>query len=467
MERKLIRFFILGYLLTFPFGQLARLPIEVFGPQIRVYLGDVLVFLAVGIWGIWRLRGRKAVQGEKPPLSGPILAFAAAAAFSLLVNLPRLAAGETLIAGFYLLRWVTYSGLYFVVWDIKKIQSNQNPKLLTSHPKPRASLGFGAGFSLLNLLMLVGGLAATFGLLQYFWFPDLRTWLESQNWDPHYYRAYGTFFDPGFLGIIMVLTLILVTEKILNPNKVKHTIYYLLLLVCYLALALTYSRASYLAFLAGMGVIAWRLKKPKFFAGVLGVFLLTILLLPRPGGEGVRLERESTVEARIRNWKQSLVIAKDHFLFGVGFNSYRYSQRDYGFLAEDTWQETHAGAGADSSLLFVLATTGIVGLTAYLLFLKKILHTTYYIPHTRGSLAVFASLTAVLAHSFFLNSLFYPWVMGWMFLLLGSSEPKSSDSVKNSLGLRILVLLNFLRVNKSLSPVVKISALPKKQRSNI
>lgn len=408
---KLMSFFLLLYLLVFPFGQLARLPLYFFGPEVRVYWGDVLVGLMVGIWGIWKVKrvkkGKKEKRGNKG-LTKAILAFAGAAVLSLLVNIPRLAPGETLVASFYLLRWIIYAGLYFVVSDVKKLKTkNEERKSTAKNLKP------------LDLLVLVGGITAAFGLLQYLYFPDLRVWLEAGHWDPHYYRVYGTFFDPGFFGMIMVLALILVVIRLFDRNSPSKFILYTLYPILYTSLVLTYSRASYLAFLVGMGIIAWKLKKPKFYGAVLGIFLITILLLPRPGGEGVKLEREESIKARIINWKQSLTIAKDHPIFGVGFNAYRYAQRDYGFLKEN-WQFSHAGAGADSSLLFILATTGIVGLTAYLLLFKRILHTAYYIPHTPGSLAVFASLSALLVHSFFLNSLFYPWIMAWMWILLAS-----------------------------------------------
>jgi len=66
-----------------------------------------------------------------------------------------------------------------------------------------------------------------------------------------------------------------------------------------------------------------------------------------------------------------LRIIKDNPLFGVGFNSLRFMKRDYGFLNQD-WQESHSGAGVDSSVLFVWATTGVFGLGIYLWLFWKI-----------------------------------------------------------------------------------------------
>jgi hypothetical protein len=189
--KRLIRSLIFGYLLVFPFGQLARLPFG-FSPEVRIYLTDIFVFLIVTFWGIWRIKTKKEKK-EKPDLFWPILAFIGAAALSLLVNVPRLAEKEILVASLYLLRFVFYAGIYLVAWDI------ENFKFQISNFK----------LKLPALLMFVGGLSATFGLLQYLLFPDTRS-LAAYDWDPHYYRVIGTFLDPGFLGMIMVLTIVLV-----------------------------------------------------------------------------------------------------------------------------------------------------------------------------------------------------------------------------------------------------------------
>lgn len=150
------------------------------------------------------------------------------------------------------------------------------------------------------------------------------------------------------------------------------------------------------------------------------IFLLlsvTLIILPRaPGGEGVKLERTSSIQARIINWQNSLKIFLDHPLIGVGFNTYRYAQKDYGFLETLVWQKSHAGAGADSSLLFVAATTGIIGLVFYLRYIGVWWKLSAIRPVLRLSLA------ALLAHSFFLNSLFYPFLLFWLSLILSLSS---------------------------------------------
>lgn len=401
VKMKVIKLLIFLYFLAFPLGQLTRLPLSALGgqliktPEIRVYLTDLVIAGLVGGWLGWKLvRRGKFIS---PSLTGPIFLFSGFAFLSLIFNTPLLSGREVAVAGLYLVRWVVYAGVYFVIYDLI-----HNPRVKISNLKTYIS----------NLLIGAGVVSAIFGLLQYFFLPDTR-FLYYSGWDDHYYRLIGTFLDPGFTGMIYVLTLILLISfywKEFSKKKSLLTPHFLLLVLVYLAFVLTYARSAYLAYLVGMGVIAFKKKAPKFFVVAFLVWLVTILLLPRPSSEGVQLERKASIFARVSNWQQTIKIAKDHPLFGVGFNAYRYVQRDYGFLGED-WQVSHAGAGADSSLLFVLATTGIFGFTAYLWLWWKIIQ--------RKSLIILASAAALLTHSLFLNSLFYPWLMAWIWVLLG------------------------------------------------
>lgn len=387
---KIIATLLFCYLVLFPFGQLSRLPLSLINfPEVHVYLSDLVIAVLVFCWLGWRLL--KKDKFILPPLAKPIFLFLIFSILSLIFNTPLLSNREVIVAGLYLIRWLIYAGLYFVIFDLQKIFK----KLKWD--------------SFWRLLLAIGVLVAIFGLIQYLLWPDLRP-LEVLEWDPHYYRVVSTFLDPGFTGLILALTLIL--NVILGWEEKDKRVWIVVGLITYLALALTYSRSSYLAYLIGMGVIAWRKKVPRFFLTVILLGVVTLLILPRPAGEGGKLGRRYTIEARIVNWQNTLTVARDHSLFGVGFNAYRYAQRDYGFLEKEKWQATHAGAGADSSLLFILATTGIFGLIAYLWLWWKIIQT--------KNLVILASAAALLVHSLFLNSLFYPWIMAWMWVLLGS-----------------------------------------------
>lgn len=386
---KIISFLFFCFLAFFPFGQLTRLPLKI--SQVNVYLTDVFLGLLLVCSAAWLFFKKKKFKA--PPLAKPIFLFLLLALVSLTVNGPLLAGREAVVAGLYWLRLAFYFSLYFLISWLQKKFNFLNSQFL------------------LNCLLIIGVATAVFGLIQYFLWPEMAA-LEAFGWDPHYYRVVGTFLDPGYTGIILVLTLILVV--VLKKNFA----FYSLFAIVYFALALTYSRSSYLAYLTAMGVVAFFKNQAKFFLMVLFLAALTLLILPRkPGGEGVKLERTSTIKARIENWQRTLTIAKDHPFLGVGFNTYRYVQRDYGFL-DEKWPVTHAGAGADSSFLFVLATTGIFGLAAYTFFWWKAITFAQKRRRKILKIIVLASAAALLVHACFLNSLFYPWVLAWLAIIL-------------------------------------------------
>lgn len=347
----LIISFVLGNLYKFSF----------FSPDVHLSFLDIVVFSITLITFPPKL-------AKYHYLSTPILVFFILAFISLLLALPVYGWQAVLVGGMYLARWLVYS--LFFASIVQLIKSSQIKKIL----------------------LTMGILTAILGLAQYLVFPDIRS-LAVSEWDPHYYRVVGTFLDPGFTGLILVFTLILL----------ENVSFWWV--ITYLALALTYSRASYLAFLVSMAYLAWKKKGWKFFFQILLLFTVTVTILPRaPDGEGVKLERTNSIQARIDSWTTAWKIYAQHPVVGAGFNVYRYAQ--------GASLKSHAGAGADSSLLFVAATTGTLGLLAYLWYLKRLSQfpiSSFYFP-------------ALLVHSLFLNSLFYPAVMVWMSLLFLSSS---------------------------------------------
>ncbi|MEK7542910.1 MAG: hypothetical protein AAB503_01210, partial [Patescibacteria group bacterium] len=84
----------------------------------------------------------------------------------------------------YLIRLISYISFFIYLWNIfsnEKLRENS-----------------------LRLLIIVSILVAIFGWLQYLFFPDLRV-LKYVGWDDHLYRLTGSFLDPGFSAIILVL----------------------------------------------------------------------------------------------------------------------------------------------------------------------------------------------------------------------------------------------------------------------
>lgn len=385
--KKFFGWLVFVYLVIFPFGQLGRIEIA---PDVTLHLVD----FTAGVIGFLWLIGKILDGGWKLPiLARPFLSFLAIAAFSLVLGATKATEGQILTGVLYLLRFLSYILFYFAVWELTRRHREFKTKIAGS-------------------LLVVGSAIAVFGWIQYLLLPDIRPLFEY-GWDDHYFRLVGTFLDPGFTGILLVFFTLFVFTKVWGRRGEWSN--WLLILLGVSSLALTFSRASYLAFMAGLAVLYIVRRNEKLFIGGVLVLILTVFLLPRPGGEGVNLSRTSTIESRIENYKQTFEIGMRNPLFGTGFNLYRYASTS----GVESW---HAGAGGDSSLLFVFATTGVAGSATYLWLWWKILRFSWKRRNTQAGLILFTSSTSLLIHSLFSNSLFYPWVLGWMAFLLALQD---------------------------------------------
>lgn len=340
-------------LLIFPLGQLGRV----------IYLNDFATLFVVLVWLI--LTKGKNVIGD--PLLKPLAVFVGVMILSLFLNIFDFPIQKILISSLYIWRFVIYACLYFVAKDLFKEHK-----------------------TIEKLMSLAAIVVAIVGIGQFVLLPDV-SFLKEYEWDDHYYRAVSTFLDPGFTGAILALGLILS----LSQKSIFRSV------TIYIALALTYSRASYLMYLVSLGIFSFYKQSIKIFLIALMVLVITIPLLPVSSGEGTKLQRENSITARINNWNQTLEVWEKNPILGVGFNTYKY--------VSNTSFESHSG-GADSSLFLVLATTGIIGFAAYIYLLKK--------TWDMGNFIFKASLGGIIVHSFFNNTLFYPWVMEWLWILL-------------------------------------------------
>lgn len=377
MNLKVWQFFLL---FSLPFWQFLKIPFFISSlPEANFYFGDILSFI---ISLKFLLNYQKKPQKLKN-LDKSFLAFGGIASFSLFFNLPSLTFKEFLAAFFYLLRLWSFIGVFF--------------SFLKATLNPKESKAF------LVLLVSGGIFTAITGFLQYWLYPDLRS-LTSLGWDPHLYRLAGLFFDPNFTGLYLVFTFLILNGLFFSAKTKNKKGIFLLIIVSYLAIALTYSRSSYVALLVGFFFLLFWQKKPLLFLASGVIFFLTLLFLPKPAGEGVNLARTSTVNLRFENYKEGLAIFTKKPILGWGFNTYRYAKEKALGVKEEIPQ--HGGAGNDASFIFILATCGILG---FILFLKLILKTFFSFPPFNLTNQIFLScLLSFLSHSLFNNSLFYP-----------------------------------------------------------
>jgi hypothetical protein len=253
---------------------------------------------------------------------------------------------------------------------------------------------------ILNVFLLWGICITVFGWVQYFFSPDLR-FLYIFGWDDHYFRLVSTFLDPTFTGLLLVLCSFV---SFFCFRLYRRPRYLLLSFIFLLTTFFTYSRSSYLAFF--IGFIPFLGKRTLLFLGmIVFVFVLIFPFLPRPGGEGVNLLRTQSVLLKGKNFSEGWSLFSHSPLFGVGYNYL------CGYRTDSTLG--HSCFGLDTSLLFLLVTTGVFGLVIFWNYFKNL-----YAMIPGDSKTVFLSCSiAIGVHSLFSNSLVYSWVLAFMSLL--------------------------------------------------
>ncbi|MEX2007821.1 MAG: O-antigen ligase family protein [Candidatus Levyibacteriota bacterium] len=382
------KYLLIILLLTFSLGEVARIQ---FSDTIAIKALDVAVFLFV-IPSVVLLRSRF----KKSKLTNPILIFSSIESISLLVNMPNLKANEFLVSLLYLVRWVTYAGAYFIVANFETGLKKKIP----------------------NLLVAMGGAILSLGFVQYLLYPDLRN-LYYLGWDEHLYRLFSTFLDPNFAGAFFVLYFLFVLGLFM---KSKNLVYGFIATTAAVAIILTFSRSAYLMLFVGLFTFMILQRKKKLLLIFVALFVPAIVILSAVGfkSEGTNLLRITSSGARIPEARNALAIFGKNPIFGVGFNAYQFASERYGFSKTKKYID-HSVAGTDNSFLFVLATTGAVGLIAYLYLWSKIIS---FAKSRRNifSAVIISSSVALFVGSLFVNSLFYAFIMLWMWILLGLFE---------------------------------------------
>jgi O-antigen ligase len=228
---------------------------------------------------------------------------------------------------------------------------------------------------------------------------------------------FSSFLDPNFLGAFLVLYFLFVLGLFLKKKNILIAIIGILNLI---SIMLTYSRSAYLMLFVGLFTFLLLHGKKKLILFFISLFAVAVLTLSVVGlkSEGTRLLRITSTQARFPSAQNAITIFKNNPILGIGFNAYEFASSRYG-LSKTSKFPNHAAGGTDNSFLFVLATTGIVGLVAYLFLWFEILSVSR---KNQYSAVLVSSSVALFADSIFINSLFYVFIMLWVWVLAGLSE---------------------------------------------
>lgn len=354
----------------------------------NLYLFDLIVG-AYSLYGVFYFLITKKFQWSRGQIF--LFLFTFTALFSLIWNIYNLSNEEFLFSLAYFLRWTFYFLASVVTYNAFK------EDIISQRQIIRAFIYSGLFISLAGFVQLAV-------------LPDFTVLSPSLGWDPHKNRLASTFFDPNFAGSYLSLVLVLILIF-------KNRYWKISLVLVAMAIFLTYSRSTWGALVLIVTFFGW--KKSKAFLGLaLLIAFLTYFAVPRIQTRITGITDPSdSAHFRLISWKNTLEIAQDNYFLGVGFNSFKKAQIDYGFLSPDE-QKEHSATGSDSSFLLIMATTGILGLVLFCLG--------YFYPLLNGNLLAFMIFIPLFFQAQFINAVFYPPIL---FLWLNAAFLNNENKV--------------------------------------
>lgn len=386
---NLVWFLTIASFLSLLLGEFGHYPFGASG--VAISLTDILVTASLTFLLIWQIGIKKKI--DLPSNFKWLACFFLTGSISLIVS-------KELQGGLYLIRFVVYSGSFYLGYSLirSKVISLEH---------------------LLNLILISAVLLSFIGFFQLIFFPDLE-FLTLFGYDPHKNRLVTSFLDPNFAGCFLSVAIL---AGFYLWTKKKNKLLLALLGLLTLATILTFSRSAYLMLFLEL-VFFGLLKLKKILLLLVIIFISSYLLVPRFSQRIVGgWEVDKSAIERINSWQNGLAVFRQNPLLGIGFNNLRSVFERENLFKVFSQEGGHSGAGVDSSLIFVLATTGIIGLIVYLfwwvIYLKSI-------ARKEESAFLYCLILGLLANSFFINSLFYPPVMLVLYSILGAVDGQNS-----------------------------------------
>jgi O-antigen ligase len=395
-----------GALVLMWLGNLGRIPlVSTETKEAPLLVNELLLVLTLAVGLVACLQARSVrIDG----VAAAAAAFAVIGAGSAVVSAARygLTGFELTLSLAYLARWVAYAGLYVVVVNSAR-DDDAEPLWRTLE---RVVLAF-----------------AAFGIVQSFFLPGFAQMVTPNEtaavtWDRQGRRLVSTLLDPNFAGALIVLVLLVQLARVAHGDRVARWKPLLLLAGVFL----TVSRSTVLALgVGGLVIVSARGLNRRLLAtaGIAAALTLPVLpLIIRFAASFNKFSIDASAMDRTVSWLRALTIVADHPVFGVGFNTYGFVSRAYGWDPVGGQSYT-----LDGGLLFVTVMTGFVGLAVYLFMLALVARRCRRVwrdrtapPEARGTaLGVAAATAALVVHSVFVNSLLLPFIMQPLWILWG------------------------------------------------
>jgi O-antigen ligase len=400
-------FLTIGFLASVALGQIAKVPL--ISTDIKtapVLLSDLIaVLLCSWLLATVLIAGRIHLDRSARYLG----AFVASNILAIAVSTRRFGLDATAVvfSTLYLLRWSMYAGLY--VFALTALKTSAAPRLIA-------------------LAVGVCTVFAVFGIFQSIFLPNFAFMVYPDaipyvDWDVQGNRLVSSFLDPNFAGAFIMFGLLFAHARGATLNRQPYP----LLAVFWVALILTLSRSSILAAIVGLGIVTVRtgnfrkLLLPVLILGLVGWLAADQLMSFAAQYQKLTVADPSALR-RLAAWLLAWRVFVDNPVIGIGYNTFGVVRGAYSASTAG-----NAAFGSDGGLLYVAAVSGIVGvalLGAVFWRLTRLGLRTYretqLPPNVRVlGLTLHAWIPSLILHSVASNSIFYPFVIGPLFLLGG------------------------------------------------
>ncbi|HEY4215965.1 MAG TPA: O-antigen ligase family protein [Gemmatimonadaceae bacterium] len=386
-------------------GNLGRIPVfSTGGRDVPILITDLAVAALIVVGGL-AMASHRVFRLDA--VAAYALLFAGLGAISAMLAIPRfgLSPFEAIVSLGYLARWLFYFGVYLVA--INTLRSDDVDSVWQAL---EWTILLFAAFGIFQSAFLPG-----FAQMVY---PTSRPYLD---WDIQGRRLVSTFLDPNFAGAFIDIGLVVCFARLAARERVGSW----KLLVLGVALVLTASRSSILALFVGALTIVMisGLSKQAVRAIIAGLILLVAalpkLLVFAKAYHKLGIDDPSAL-ARVTVWLRGWTVFKDHWLIGVGFNTWGYVAERYGWVTAIA-----ANYAIDGGLLFVTVMTGLAGLALFVAMLWSIFSASRRVwrdplasAKQRGlAIGAAASIPTIVVHSLFTNSLMQPFLMEALWVL--------------------------------------------------
>jgi O-antigen ligase len=125
---------------------------------------------------------------------------------------------------------------------------------------------------------------------------------------------------------------------------------------------------------------------------------------------------DASARLRFASWDEAWQLFLEEPLIGQGYNRYKYAALELGTLKD---LNIHSASGGDSSLLNILAMTGLLGTLPFLALYGLLAKKAWDLRKTGYGLGFLSALCGLFVHCIFVNSLLFPLFMAPFWISAG------------------------------------------------